>query len=77
VLLRLQVGNGHPAFKLAAKDATKHIRGGDIDIEASIRLRESETYRTYSVEHPTASPSGPVRGGPGVYTTQRIARPAQ
>ena len=27
-------GNGHPAFKLAAKDATKHIRGGDIDIES-------------------------------------------
>jgi hypothetical protein len=27
-------GNGHPEFKLTAKDATRYIRGGDIDIES-------------------------------------------
>ena len=27
-------GNGHAAFKLSAKDATRYIRGGDIDIES-------------------------------------------
>jgi hypothetical protein len=27
-------GDGHPAFRLTAKDATRYIRGGDIDIES-------------------------------------------
>jgi hypothetical protein len=30
----LVTGDSHPAFKLIAKDATRYIRGGDIDIES-------------------------------------------
>jgi hypothetical protein len=30
----LIAGEGHPAFKLTAKDAKRYIRGGDIDIES-------------------------------------------
>jgi hypothetical protein len=30
----LITGDGHPAFKLTAKDATRYIRGGDIHIES-------------------------------------------
>jgi len=30
----LVTGDGRPAFKMTAKDATRYIRGGDIDIES-------------------------------------------